>query len=204
MLWPSQGVHIFAVMSAIPPLIALLGGNVRAFARSLPISILAGIVAGYTYLVPIAIVLLVLSFVVALQKLKPDELRPLLRWSMRALLLWPVVAIGGYVLWLWLAYNWGPPRMLEPAFLEGSSQRVDQAMTQILNSQFPHGTDEAALKLTLSRQGFEDVHDTRPECRSTATASQITYVPCPSGTREMQYDIQSLGIVCGTTHLFVN
>jgi hypothetical protein len=96
--------------------------------------------------------------------------------------------------------------MLERAFVSGSTQqRINQAMTEILSLQFPHGTNEADLKLALAGQGFEDAKDDpHPQCRSTQTASSIAYVPCPSRTREMKYDIQSLGIVCGTRHLFVN
>jgi hypothetical protein len=210
MLWPSQGVLVFAFMSAIPPLIALLRGNARAFGLSTSISILAGLLARSTYLVPVAIVLLILSFVIASQQLTTsNDLPRAARWIRRAapwivpgLLLASFVAIGTYALWLWLAFNWGPPRMLERAFVEGSTRQRDQAMTEILNSQFPHGTNEALLKLALVGQGFADARDPYPQCRSTQSAYSVAYIPCPSRTREMKYDIQS--IVCGTSHLFVN
>jgi hypothetical protein len=122
-----------------------------------------------------------------------------------ALLLASCVAIGVYVLWLWLAFNWGPPRMLQRAYDEHSTTRsIDQAMTDILNSQFPRGTSEAALKLALVGQGFEEARNHAPRCFYTQTAYSIVYTQCPSGTREMKYDIASLGLICGTSHLFVN
>ena len=72
--------------------------------------------------------------------------------------------------------------MLERAFVERSTrQQEDRTMTEILNSKFPLGTDEAELKVALIRQGFKYLK-----------------------TREMQYDIARLGIVCGTNYIFVN
>jgi hypothetical protein len=175
MSWPSQGVLVFAVMSAIAPVTALIGGNVRGFARSAPIAILAALLAGSTYLVPVAIVLLIVSFVLASQQFTTRNL-----W--RAVRRAPFVAIGAYMLWLSLAFNWSPPTMLERAFVDRTpDQRIDQTMTDILNSQFPHGTNEVELKLVLVGQGFEGAGDARPECRSALTPSYVSYTSCPRG-----------------------
>jgi len=156
MSWPSQGVFIFALLSVIPPLVALISGNARAIAQSALISVLAALLCRSTYLVPVAIVLLVVSLVLASQHLTSNNLRRAVPWIVRLLLAAPPVAIGVYGLWLWLAFNWSPPRMLERAFVERSTrQQVDRAMTEILNSKFPQGTAEAELKVALVGQGFE-------------------------------------------------
>ena len=201
MSWPSQGMLVFALMSAIPPLIALLSGDGRGFVRSAPISILAVLLARFTYLVPAGIVLLIVSVVLASRQLTTGKLRLAARRMVTFGL--PSLFVA-YVLWLWLAFNWGPPRMFERAFVERSTQHVNQGMTDILNSQFPHGTNEAELKLALVGQGFEDANDSHPRCLLHQTSSMTSYGPCPPRTRQMKYEIQSLSIVCGPSHLFVN
>jgi hypothetical protein len=254
MLWPSQGVLIFTVMAAVPPVIAIYRENIVAFAISLLISILAWKLAHYAHLVPVAIGLLIVAFLFAFRKLNPEDKRatffartalllsPLVvilvsiltgdtdfvslasvllivsfffafgkldtehkraALGLRVvLLLSPLIAIGGYALKLSLLYNWNPPKVFEQA-LDSPLIDRDQAMTEALNAQFPKGTDEAVLKSTLLNQGFEDVPQPRPSCRLPET-EWANYGPCPKGTREMKYDIESLGIVCGARHISVN
>jgi hypothetical protein len=253
-MWPSQGVLIFTVMVAVPPVIAIYRENIMAFAISLLTSILAWKLVHYTHLVPVAIGLLIFSFLFAFRKLNPEDKRatfwartalllsPLVvilasiltgdtsfaslasallivsfffafgkldpehkraaLWVRIALLLSPFIAIGAYALKLSLLYNWNPPKALERSLASPLTDR-DEAMTEELNSQFPKGTDETVLKLTLLKQGFEDVPQPRPSCRLPDTRG-MSYGPCPKGAREMKYDIESLGIVCGARHISVN
>src|SRR4051812_47463485 len=97
MMWPSQGVIVFAVMAAVPPLIALNRGNILAFAVSLLASIVAWKLANYTYFVPVAIGLLIFSFLFAFRKLNPEDKRPTF-WARTALLLSPLVVILASIL----------------------------------------------------------------------------------------------------------
>jgi len=254
MMWHSQGVLVFAVMAAVPPLIALNRGNILAFAVSLLASIVAWKLANYTHFVPVAIALLIFSCLFAFRKLNPEDKRPAF-WARTALLLSPLVvilasiltgdtnlvslasvllivsfffgfrrldsehkraalwvrvallsspfiAIAAYALKLSLLYHWSPPKVLEQALDSPLADR-DQAMTEALNTQFPKGTDEAVLKSTLLKQGFEEVAQPRPSCRLPET-KWASYGPCPKGAREMKYDLEHLGIVCGTRHISVN
>jgi hypothetical protein len=199
-MWPNQGVLIFAMMSAVPPLIAILRRNAFAFAGCLPLSVLAWLLASYTYLVPIAAILLIFSFVLASRKFKPGHERTV-RWVRAALLSSPFVAIGVWALWLTCAYNWSPPRMLEGSISQPSSDR-DQAMTESLNSQFPAGIDETILKSELLKQGFEDAPKPRLFCRlPEGMPGWRSYGRCPEGTREVQYYFRT--IVC-SYHIIVN
>ncbi len=254
MMWPSQGVLIFTVMAAVPPVIAIYRENIVAFAISLLASILAWKLAHYTHLVPVAIGLLIFSFSFAFRKLNPENKRSAF-WARSALLLSPLVvilasiltgdtsfaslasvlliasfffafgkldpehrraalgvrvalllspliAIGAYALKLSLIYNWSPQNFFEQA-LDSTLNDPDQAMTEALDRQFPKGTDEAILKSTLLKQGFEDIPQPRPYCRLPERGLR-TYTYCPQGTREMKYDIESLSIVCGARHISVN
>jgi hypothetical protein len=254
MMWPSQGVLIFTVMAAVPPVIAIYRENIVAFAISLLASILAWKLAHYTHLVPVAIGLLIISFLFALRKLNPEDKRATF-WARTALLLSPLIvilasnltgdtdfvslasvllivsfffafgkldpahkraalgvrvvlllspfiAIAAYALKLSLLYNWNPPRVLERSLASSLSDR-DEAMKQELNSQFPNGTDEAILKSTLLKQGFQDVPQPRPSCRLPDTRG-MSYGPCPKGAREMKYDFEHFSFVCGTSHISVN
>jgi hypothetical protein len=97
MMWPSQGVLVFAVMAAVPPLIALHRRNILAFAVSLLASIVAWKLANYTHLVPVAIGLLIFSLLVAFPKLNPEEKRATF-WARSALLLSPLTVILASIL----------------------------------------------------------------------------------------------------------
>lgn len=204
-MWPAQGVFVFAVMSAIPPFIALARRNFLAFAGSSLISIVALLLAGYTYFVPISIILLIVSFVVAVQKFGPGERR--MAVFVRAAILMILAAAVAQAVRISIIYNWSPPKIFKQAL--SSPLTVDdreRAMTEALNSQFPKGSDEAALKSMLLKQGFEDVSRPQPSCRSSrSTKSTRVYESCPKETREMRYDYRHLiSFPCGTIHLSVN
>jgi hypothetical protein len=97
MMWPSQGVLIFTVMAAVPPVIAICRENIVAFAVSLLASMLAWKLAHYTYLVPVAIGLLIFSFLVAFRKLNPED-KSATFWARTALLLSPLSVILASIL----------------------------------------------------------------------------------------------------------
>ena len=113
MLWPSAGVLIFTMMSGVPLLVALLRRSWVRFAASLMIGLFALTLVRYTYLVPVSIALLVLSFVIACQNWEG-------RWNGRgfsqiiiglAFLL--VGAAGAWLGWFYFSHNWGPPKIFD-------------------------------------------------------------------------------------------
>ncbi|QOZ76403.1 hypothetical protein XH83_13650 [Bradyrhizobium sp. CCBAU 53351] len=57
-----QGIFILAIMASIPPLIAILRRDGRALSWSLPAVVLVCWLASYSYLVPVAILLIIASF----------------------------------------------------------------------------------------------------------------------------------------------
>lgn len=201
-MWPTQGLLIFGAMSALPPLIAIARGKFAAFVASLPISILAYVLARYTALVPIAIVLLITSFFLSVRQPNSENRR--LERSLRlALLSFFFVVIGIWGLRLATLYNWRPPKLLEKAFASPPMSDMDLAITRELNVQFPKGVDEAVLKSLLLKQGFKDVADPRPTCR-TAETRWREYRSCPKGAREMTYSFEALGFICGSRRVSVN
>ena len=118
----------------------------------------------------------------------------------RALLgLLPFLAIAAYALYLKHSYNWGPPEILAQAFASPRTKR--QGLITALDTQYLVGTDEAALRSTLLKQGFTDAPQARTSCIKPETPG-IEYGPCPAGAQEMTYDYKLFGdIVCGIHHL---
>lgn len=206
-MWPHQGVLIFTMMAAIPPLIAIL----RRDARALLVSLLAGVLvwwlASYSYLVPVAILLLMVSFGLVcggLSSRLPALPGEAALWMRTVILYSLFFAITGYALKLSLTYNWAPPRILAEPLASPLSDR-DGPMTAALNARFPDGTDEAVLKAALLNDGFSDVAQPRPLCRlpETRSGSISYYGPCPAGTREMTYEYTQFNLVCGSTRISV-
>jgi len=196
MLWPGTGVLIFTIMSGAPLLLALLRRSRIDFAVSLTISLVAVTLARYTYLVPVSIVLLVLSFTAAAQTIDENWEG---RWDGRGFfhilvsLAFLLVGAGAAWLgWFYFSHNWGPPEMFEKVTICAD---CGPAMTDTLNARFPRGSDEALLKSVLVTQGFkEGLH--RPICRQASKIDGVvTLGPCPDGTREMVYAWSAF--ICG-------
>jgi hypothetical protein len=194
------------MMAAVPPLIACFRLDAARFAKSLLICVLASMLARYTYFVPVAILLLIVGFGLALRQTKLEERRRTGRgrfWKSAAVLcLLLFIAMTAYAIRLSLAYNWGPPKILEQP-LESRLMDRDRAITETLNQHFPIGTDEATLISTLSNQGFKNVLRPRPQCRQPETLWKV-YAPCPAGAQEMTYDYEQINLVCGTNHISIN
>jgi hypothetical protein len=208
MLWPNQGIFIFEMMAAVPPLIACFRLDAARLAVSLLISVLASMLARYTYLVPVAILLLIVGFGLALRRSEPEERQRAGSgrfWKSAAILcLLLFIAMSAYAVRLSLAYNWGPPKILKQPLASQLMDR-DAAMTETLNQQFPIGTDEAALTSTLSNQGFKKALRPRPQCRQPETKpGWMEYAPCPAGAKEMTYDYEQIDLICGTRHISIN
>ena len=120
---------------------------------------------------------------------------------MLLLCLVPFIALATYALKLRLTYNWGPPEILKQALALPPIDR--EGIAVILNAQFLVGTDEAALRSTLLKQGFADPPQARASCVKPES-NGIDYGPCPAGGRMMTYDYEQFGdIVCGTRHLTI-
>ena len=65
------------------------------------------------------------------------------------------------------------------------------------------GTDEAALRSTLSKQGFTGAPQARTSCIKPE-AKGIEYGPCPAGAQQMTYDYKYFGdLVCGMHSLTI-
>jgi hypothetical protein len=196
------------MMAAVPPLIACFRLDAARLAASLLISVLASMLARYTYLVPVAILLLIVGFGLALRRPQPEGRQRAgcgRFWKSAALLcLLLFIAMSAYAVRLSLAYNWGPPKILKQP-LDSQLMDRDGAMTEALNQHFPIGTDEAALRSTLLNQGFKNVQRPRPQCRQPETRSGWKeYAPCPAGAQEMTYDYEEINLICGTRHISIN
>jgi hypothetical protein len=206
MMWPGQAVVTFVLMAALPPLIALFRLNAARFAACLLISVLASVLAAYTYLVPIAMVLLIYAFGIALrrsdQEGKQSASRPVFWKNVALLCLLCLIAVAGFAVDLSLKYNWAPPKVLAQSLNSPLWDR-DQAMTEELNQQFPVGTDEATLTSVLLKQGFRNEPSPHPSCRQPETR-WMAYARCPEGTREMRYDYDDFSLICGTNHISIN
>jgi len=208
MLWPNQGIFIFEMMAAVPPLIACFRLDAARLVVSMLISVLASMLARYTYLVPVAILLLIVGFGLALRRPEPEARQRAGSgrfWKSVAILcLLLFIAMSAYVVRLSLVYNWGPPEILKQPLASRFVDR-DAAMTETLNQQFPIGTDEAALRSTLSNQGFKKPLRPRPQCRQPETTpGWMEYAPCPAGAKEMTYDYEQIDLICGTRHVSIN
>jgi hypothetical protein len=202
-MWPHQGVVIFTVMAAIPPLIALARLNVPALAGSLLIGVLVWGLASYSYSVPIAIVLLIVSFGMACRGWRLTGDAGL--WSRSVILYALFFAMTGYALKLSLTHNYLPPAILAEALASPLMDR-DRPMTAALNARFPEGTDEAVLRASLLKEGFTDVAQPRPLCRipEWPPGSGRWYGACPANSREMTYKYERIPSFCGSTRISVN
>lgn len=209
-LWPQQGWAVFAVLAAVPPVIALVRREVSGFAASLLISALAVLLARYAHLVPIAIPVLIFAYWVACRRIGSVHERRPFGWYVRrgAVILSTllVLAVAGYVLRLSLIYNWSPPPILEEALASPLTDR-DDAVKEALMRRFPIGSAEVDLVSALSKQGFVNVDRPHPQCRQPAPepgTSLTYYAPCPTGSKQMDYEYETLHLFCGSDHISVN
>jgi hypothetical protein len=114
--WPQQGVAVFAILAAFPPVIALIRREVSRFAASLLISVVAVLLTRYAHLVPIAILMLVFAYWMAFRDLgSMDGQQPLSGYVRRRAVILSatlVFAVAAYVLRLSLIYNWSSHQSL--------------------------------------------------------------------------------------------
>lgn len=207
-MWPQQGVFIFTMMAAIPPVIAGFRGDGRALRWSFLAVVLVFWLARYSYFVPIAMLLIIGSFGLACSGLSsrlPVASGEARLWIRSAVVYSLFFAMTGCAMNQSLSYNWAPPRLLAEPLASPLMDR-DHAMTVALIAQFPKGTDEAVLKASLLKDGFTDVANPRPLCRQPETqpGAMRYYRVCPAGTREMAYEYHGpVNFVCGSTHISV-
>jgi hypothetical protein len=97
---------------------------------------------------------------------------------------------------------WGPPAVLAQALASPPIGR--EALTTTLDAQYLVGTDEAALRSVLLKQGFAEAPQARASCVKP-DASGMQSEPCPAGARHMTYDYEQFpDLACGTRHISIN
>jgi hypothetical protein len=115
-------------------------------------------------------------------------------WILGVCLITPIVALCLFLAWSSIASNWQPPKMFSPPFANRNRldpMQLSAAVTEILQKNFPPGTDVNDLKSSLYKEGFRDLPSPPPDCVPHGKEAEVplgrVYTRCYDNSNRMKY-----------------
>jgi hypothetical protein len=123
-----------------------------------------------------------------------DGVKRIVLWILGVCLITPVVVLGSFLGWSFIASNGHPPKMFSPPFANRNRldpMQLSAAITEILQKNFPSGTDVNDLKSALYKEGFRDLPPPPPDCVPREKEAEVplgrVYTRCYDNSNRMKY-----------------